>query len=72
MIRRLNALLGIFSGFRADRLVEVRGPHGDILYMSPNLSGPVLRDGIETFHTRHIAGRDVRIGVFRDQELTLT
>jgi two-component system, OmpR family, heavy metal sensor histidine kinase CusS len=38
--------------------------------MSPNLSGPVLRDGIETFHTRHIAERDVRIGVFRDQELT--
>src|SRR6476659_2169647 len=43
-----------------DRLVEVRGPEGDILYMSPNLSEPVLRDGIETFHTRHIGGRDVR------------
>src|SRR3954462_4928733 len=54
-----------------DRLVEVRGPEGDILYMSPNLSEPVLRDGIETFHTRHIGGRDVRIGVFRDQELTV-
>ena len=54
-----------------DRLVEVRGPQGNILYRSPNLSEPVLRDGIETFHTRHIAGRDVRIGVFRDQELTL-
>ena len=54
-----------------DRLVEVRGPQGDILYMSPNLSEPVLRDGIETFHTRQIGGRAVRIGVFRDQELTL-
>jgi hypothetical protein len=54
-----------------DRLVEVRGPEGDILYMSPNLSEPVLRDGIETFHTRQIGGRAVRIGVFRDQELTL-
>ena len=54
-----------------DRLVEVRGPEGDILYMSPNLSEPVLTDGIETFHTRQIGGRDVRIGVFRDQELTL-
>src|SRR6476661_1301693 len=54
-----------------DRLVEVRGREGDILYMSPNLSEPILRDGIETFHTRHIGGRDVRIGVFRDQELTL-
>src|SRR5882762_7061909 len=54
-----------------DRLVEVRGPQGDILYMSPNLSEPVLRDGIERFHTRQIGGRAVRIGVFRDQELTL-
>ena len=54
-----------------DRLVEVRGPQGDILYMSPNLSEPVLRDGIETFHTRQIGGKAVRIGVFRDQELTL-
>src|SRR6188472_2394833 len=54
-----------------DRLVEVRGRGGDILYMSPNLSEPVLSDGIEAFHTRKIAGRDVRIGVFRDQELTL-
>src|ERR1051325_7115297 len=54
-----------------DRLVEVRGPDGDILYMSPNLSGPVLEDGTEAFHTREIGGRAVRIGVFRDQELTL-
>jgi len=54
-----------------DRLVEVRGPDGEILYISPNLSEPVLRDGIETFHTRQIGGRAVRIGVFRDQELTL-
>ena len=53
-----------------DRLVEVRGPEGGILYLSPNLSESVLSDGIETFHTRDIAGRDVRIGVFRDQEPT--
>jgi hypothetical protein len=39
--------------------------------MSPNLSEPVLTDGIETFHTRQIGGKAVRIGVFRDQELTL-
>src|SRR4029077_8907805 len=44
---------------------------GDVLYLSPNLSAPVLTDGIETFHTREIAGRPVRIGVFRDNELTL-
>ena len=54
-----------------DRLIEVRGPQGDILYKSPNLSEPVLRDGIITFHTRDIGGKPVRIGVFRDQELTL-
>jgi signal transduction histidine kinase len=54
-----------------DRLVEVRGFDGDILYMSPNLSEPVLKNGIETFHTREIAGKPVRIGVFRDEELTL-
>ena len=54
-----------------DRLVEVRGNDGEILYLSPNLSGPILKDGIEDFHTREIAGRLVRIGVFRDKELTL-
>ena len=54
-----------------DRIIEVRGTDGDILYMSQNLSKPVLSDGIDGFHTRHIGGRDVRIGVFRDQELTL-
>jgi signal transduction histidine kinase len=54
-----------------DRLVEVRGRDGEVLYLSPNLSVPVLSDGIETFHTREIAGRPVRIGVFRDNELTL-
>src|SRR4029077_41384 len=42
-----------------------------MLYMSPNLSQSVLRDGTETFHTRDIGGKAVRIGVFRDQELTL-
>ena len=54
-----------------DRLVEVRGPQGDMLYMSPNLSQPVRKNRIETFNTRHIGERAVRIGVFRDQELTL-
>jgi two-component system heavy metal sensor histidine kinase CusS len=54
-----------------DRLVEVRGHDGEILYMSPNLKTPVLKDGIEEFHTRKVGGRPVRIGVFRDNELTL-
>lgn len=54
-----------------DRLVEVRGRTGEILYLSPNLSAPVLKDDIEEFHTREIAGRPIRIGVFYDNELTL-
>ncbi len=54
-----------------DRLVEVRGRTGEILYLSPNLSAPILKDGIDEFHTREIAGRPVRVGVFRDNELTL-
>ena len=54
-----------------DRLVEVRGHTGELLYLSPNLNAPVLQDGIEAFHTREIRGRPVRIGVFRDKELTL-
>ena len=54
-----------------DRLVEVRGKDGDLLYLSPNLTEPVLKDNIEEFHDRMIDGRLVRIGVFRDDELTL-
>jgi len=54
-----------------DRFVEVRGHDGKILYMSPNLSEPVLNDGINVFHTRVIAGRPVRVGVFSDSDLTL-
>lgn len=54
-----------------DRLVEVRGRDGEILYMSPNLKVPVLMDDIEDFHTRQIDGKQVRIGIFRDKELTL-
>src|SRR5262245_15067119 len=54
-----------------DRLVEVRGRDGEILYMSSNLREPVLKDGMETFHTREVGGRALRIGVFSDEELTL-
>ena len=54
-----------------DRMIEVRGRDGEILYMSPNLKEAVLKDETEGFHTRHIGGKPVRIGVFRDQELTL-
>jgi signal transduction histidine kinase len=54
-----------------DRMIEVRGRDGEILYMSPNLREPALRDDTEGFHTRYIGGKAVRIGVFHDEELTL-
>jgi signal transduction histidine kinase len=54
-----------------DRFVEVRGPNGEVLYLSPNLREPVLQDNIDSFHTREIGGTAIRIGVFRDAELTL-
>lgn len=53
-----------------DRLVEVLGPEGELLYASPGLSAPVLDDGIESFHTRKIADRSVRMGTFHEGELT--
>src|SRR6476619_2195666 len=52
-----------------DRLVEVRGRDGEILYVSQNLKNPVLMDDMEGFHTRQIDGKQVRIGIFREKEL---
>ena len=54
-----------------ERFVEVRDRTGQLLYLSPNLTAPVLKDDDDSFHTREIAGRSVRIGVFRDGDLTL-
>jgi two-component system heavy metal sensor histidine kinase CusS len=54
-----------------NRVVDVRGPAGEVLYVSPNLSGPVLDDGIEKFHTRKIDNRNVRMGTFHEGGLTL-
>ena len=54
-----------------NRLVEVHGPDGEVLYVSPNLNSPRLHDGIEKFHTRKIAGKKVRIGTFHEGGLTL-
>src|SRR5688572_7054004 len=47
-----------------DRLIEIRGPAGDLLYLSPNVPASTLQDGIENFHTRKIDGRSVRLGTF--------
>jgi signal transduction histidine kinase len=53
------------------RFIEIRGPAGELLYLSPNVREPVLDDGVEKFHTRTIDGRSVRMGTFRWNELTL-
>ena len=54
-----------------ERLVEIRGPANELLYLSPNVSEPILNDGIEPFHTRKIDGRRVRLGTFHWNGLTL-
>jgi len=54
-----------------DRLIEIHGTGGELLYLSPNVPEPVLHDGIEKFHTRKIDGRNVRMGTFHWLGLTL-
>jgi signal transduction histidine kinase len=54
-----------------ERLVEIRGPSGELLYLSPNVPAPGLGDGIEKVHTRTVNGRSVRVGTFRWNGLTL-
>ena len=54
-----------------DRLIEIRGPAGELLYLSPNVPGPTLQDGIEKFHTRKIDGKSVRMGTFHGNGMTL-
>ena len=54
-----------------NHFIEIRGPDNEALYLSPNLSGSSLSDGIEKFHTRKIDNRSVRMGTFRRGPLTL-
>lgn len=54
-----------------DRLVELRGAGGGLLYLSPNLSAPFPDDSAENVYTRKIEGRSFRIREFREQGLTL-
>jgi signal transduction histidine kinase len=55
-----------------DRLIEIRGANGEILYLSPNVPGRALSDGIEKIHTRKIDGQTVRMGTFHWNNLTLS
>src|SRR5690242_19432885 len=50
--------------------IEIRGPD-KALYVSRNLSGSFLSDGIEKFHTRKIDNRSVRMGTFHRGALTI-
>jgi signal transduction histidine kinase len=54
-----------------DRLIEIRGPAGEVLYRSPNIHEPGLAPGISNFPTRNIDGRTVRVGTFKWKGLTL-
>lgn len=55
-----------------DRLIEIRGENGQLLYLSPNVPGAALSDGIEKIHTRKIDGHRVRMGTFHWKSLTLS
>lgn len=54
-----------------NRFIDIRGPNGEVLYRSPNLSEPLPNDGIEKFHTRKVGGRSLRMGTFHQEGLTL-
>jgi signal transduction histidine kinase len=54
-----------------NRYIELRGPNDEVLYTSPNLSGAVLADKIDNFHTRKIDNHSARVGVFHENDLTL-
>jgi signal transduction histidine kinase len=54
-----------------DRMVELSGPGGEVLYVSPNLSGPLLADNNDALHTREINGRTIRIATLRENGVTL-
>ena len=55
-----------------DRLIEIRDAKGALLYLSPNVPGPALNDGIEQIHTRKIDGHSVRMGTFHWNDLTVS
>jgi two-component system heavy metal sensor histidine kinase CusS len=55
-----------------DRLIEIRSANGEILYLSPNVPGLALSDGVEKIHTRKIDGHRVRMGTFHWRDLTLS
>jgi signal transduction histidine kinase len=54
-----------------NRVIEVTDATGKTLYLSPGLREPLFGDGIKSFHTRKIGGRNIRMGEFNEKGLTL-
>ena len=66
-----NAIQEIFVPLSLrNRIVEIRGRNNEVLYLSPNLRQPISDDAIQNVHTRTIENRRVRIGTFRQGDLT--
>lgn len=53
-----------------NRLIEISGPEGQVLYRSPNVK-ETMDDGFRDVHSRVINGRKVRMGTFHWSGLTL-
>jgi signal transduction histidine kinase len=53
------------------RMLEIRGPGGQVLYRSPNIHGPDWDAAVANFPTRIIDGRTIRVGTFQRNGLTL-
>lgn len=54
-----------------ERMLEIRGPGGELLYRSPNIRGPGWDLASTNFPTRTIDGRTVRVGTVTRHGLTL-
>jgi two-component system, OmpR family, heavy metal sensor histidine kinase CusS len=66
-----NAIQEIFVPLALrNRLIEIRGKGGEVLYRSPNLHESIPDDGISEVHGRTIERRRVRMGAFRKGDLT--
>jgi signal transduction histidine kinase len=53
------------------RLVEVSDASGAVLYLSPRLRHPFPRDDVKEFHNCRIDGKNIRLGEFSENGLTL-
>jgi signal transduction histidine kinase len=54
-----------------DRVIELDGADGEVLFVSPALGKSILNDGETGVHTRDLDGRKLRISTFQQNGLTL-